>query len=69
MRTAEFEADIKNGSIEIPANLRDQFPDRVRVRVSVNEPTQSPTLLDRWLASPLQIPGFQPLSREDAHER
>ena len=71
MRTAEFEADVRNGTIEIPLEYRERFGDFVRVTLSSDEPAcgSEATILDQWLASPIQILDFQPLSREQAHER
>ena len=71
MRTAEFEADVKNGTIEIPPEYRNLFGNSVRVKLSSDDPApgSSITILDRWLASPIRIANFQPLSREQAHER
>ena len=71
MRTAEFEADVRNGTIEIPAEYRELFGDSVRVTLSSDEPDSgsSLTILDQWLASPIRIADFKPLSREQAHER
>ena len=71
MRTAEFEADVRNGTIEIPAEYRELFGDSVRVTLSADEPDgrSSLTILDQWLASPIRLADFQPLSREQAHER
>jgi hypothetical protein len=71
MRTAEFEADVKNGTIEIPAEYRELFGDSVHVTLSSDErPSEgSLTILDQWLVSPIRISDFQPLSREQAHER
>lgn len=60
MLSAEFEAKVKNGCIELPESLRERFHDRVRVMR--DEAGDSPSLLDQWLASP--IPGFTPLTRE-----
>lgn len=71
MRTAEFDAVVKNGTIEIPAVYRDLFGHSVRVKLSSDEPDSRAalTILDQWLASPIRIASFQPLSREQAHER
>lgn len=71
MRTAEFEAEVKNGTVEIPAEYREQFGNSVRVTLSSEEPDpgSSLTILDQWLASPIRISDFQPLSREQAHVR
>lgn len=70
MRTAEFEAQVKNGMIEIPEKYRDLFGSSVRVTLFSGEPElQVPvTILDQWLESPIRISDFQPLSREQAHE-
>ena len=71
MRTAEFEADVTNGTIEIPAEYRKLFGNSVRVTLSSAKPDScsAMTILDQWLASPIRIADFQPLSREQAHER
>lgn len=48
MIIAEFEAEVKNGCIELPESLRGQFHDRIHVRVTRDEepapPPQSPFL-------------------------
>ena len=69
MIRAEFEAEVKNGCIELPESLRSQFHDRIRVRVSRDEAPGRESLLDQWLASPIQVPGFSPLTREDVRGR
>ncbi len=69
MFSAEFEAEVKNGCIELPESLRERFHDRVRVRVMRDESGERPSLLDQWLVAPISILGFTPLTREDAHGR
>ena len=71
MRTAEFEADVRNGTIEIPAEYRKLFGNSVRVTLSAAEPDSKSalTILDQWLVSPIRVSDFQPLSREQADER
>jgi hypothetical protein len=71
MRTAEFEAEVRNGMIEIPAEYRELFVDSVHVTLSSDELDSQAkmTILDQWLASPIQVADFRPLSREQAHER
>lgn len=71
MRTAEFAADVRNGTIEIPIEYRARLGDFVRVTLSSDEPDcgSELTILDQWLASPIRISDFQPLSREQSHER
>ena len=70
MQTAEFEAEISNGIIEIPLLLRDRFQHRVRVRLIEETPASSDeTILERWVKSPIEIPGFTPMSRDEGNER
>ena len=69
MFSAEFEAEVKNGCIELPESLRDRFHDKIRVRVSQEEAPATQSILNRLLASPIHVPGFTPLSREDTHDR
>ena len=69
MISAEFEAEVKNGCIELPESLRTQFHDRIRVRISRDEAPRTESLLDQWLASPIPVPGFSPLTREDIYGR
>ena len=70
MQTAEFETEIRNGIIEIPLSLRGRFQHRVRVTL-IDEVTaySDETILDRWIKSPIEVPGFTPLSRDEANER
>lgn len=71
MRTAEFDAEVKNGTIEIPTEYRELFGNSVRVKLSSGEPDSQTdsTILDLWLATPIRVSNFQPLSREQAHDR
>ena len=70
MQTAEFETEIRDGIIEIPLSLRGRFQHRIRVRLIEDTPASlDETILDRWIKSPIEIPGFTPLSRDEANER
>ena len=71
MSTIEFEAEVRNGVIEIPLEYRDLIGKSVRVTLSSDSPETQPsvTIIDQWLASPIRIADFKPLSREQAHER
>lgn len=71
MRTIEFEADVKDGSIAIPAEYRELVGSSVHVTLSSRESDieTSLTILDQWLASPIRLPVFRPLGREQAHDR
>ena len=70
MLMVEFKTKVKNGSIEIPAQYRTNFKDRVRVILMTDEDkAHTPTLIDELLAHPLNVKEFRPLSREQAHDR
>lgn len=71
MRTIEFEATVTNGVIEIPPEYRGKIAASVHVKLSMDDfaVQPQPTILDQWLASPIRMADFQPLSREEAHER
>ena len=42
MFSAEFEAEVKNGCIELPESLRDRFHDRIHVRVTGDAESSPP---------------------------
>ena len=68
MQAVEFQAKIKNGVIEIPAQYKDKLKEIVRV-IILSEENESPTnFIDQLLASPLKISDFKPLSRTEIYE-
>jgi len=70
MVTVEFKTRVKNGAIEIPTQYRENFKDRVRVILVADDgKTATPTLLDELFIHPLNVKGFRPLTREEAHAR
>lgn len=70
MTAIEFHAQIREGMIAIPREYKDQFTDGVRVILMTEAPQDAPqTLLDDLLDHPLEISGFRPLARDDAHAR
>ena len=69
MYAVEFQAQIKNGTIEIPEAYRSRFKERVRVILLAEEESTTVTLIDRLLRYPVKVPGFKPLTREEMHER
>jgi hypothetical protein len=69
MYAVEFQAQIKNGTIEIPEVYRDRFKERVRVILLAEEASPSGDLIDQLLQHPLKVAGFTPLSREELYER
>lgn len=71
MRSIEFEAIVTNGTIEIPHEYRQMFGKTVRVKLTTDEIAGTPqsTILDKWLASPIRMAEFHPMSRADVYER
>jgi hypothetical protein len=69
MYAVEFQAQINNGTIEIPEAYRSRFKERVRVILLAEEESTTVTLIDQLLQHPVKVPGFKPLTREEMHER
>lgn len=65
MQAVEFQAKIKNGTIEIPSQYKDKLRDVVRVIILTDEREPTANLIDQLLASPLKIRSFTPLSRAE----
>jgi hypothetical protein len=65
----EFDTHVTNGTIEIPTVHRSELQGAVHVIVIPQPPAGRATKIDELLASPLQIPEFRPLARDEAHER
>ena len=70
MYAVEFTARIKEGVIEVPEAHRERFKDTVKVILLAEEEKHGNSdMIAKLLARPLSVPGFTPLSREDAHVR
>ena len=69
MYAVEFQAQIKNGTIEIPEVYRDRFKERVRVILLAEEASLAENLIDHLLQHPRKVAGFTPLTREELYER
>ena len=69
MYAVEFQAQIKNGTIEIPEAYRSHFTERVRVILLAEDESSTMTLIDQLLQHPLKVPGFKPLTREEIYEQ
>jgi hypothetical protein len=69
MNAIEFDAQVTNGTIEIPAAHRGELSGSVHVIVLPQSPAAQATKIDELLARPLVVPGFRPLTRDAAHER
>jgi hypothetical protein len=69
MYAMEFQAKIKDGTIEIPEIYRNRFKDRVRVILLAEAESATETFIDQLLQHPLKVAGFKPLTREAMYER
>jgi ureidoglycolate hydrolase len=70
MQTIEFRTKIKNGVIQIPARFKGKVADDVQViLISKSEKASQPDIIDELMSHPLQIKGFKPLTRDEAHAR
>jgi len=65
----EFQARVKDGIIQVPMQYQEQLKTTVRVIILVEPPASRQTFIDQLLAHPLQIPDFQPLSRDEIYVR
>ena len=72
----EFQTQINDGLIQLPLEqweyLRQQTGSRrvwVTVRAQEATPLPETDIIAQWLANPLPVPHFVPLTREEAHER
>lgn len=71
MNAVEFEAVAKDGRIQIPPSYAETVSGPVRV-ILLYEATPDadvPDELEELMNNPLDVPGFVPLSREEANER
>jgi hypothetical protein len=76
MYAVEFRAKVKNGIIELPKKFKDSFTDSVKVIILKEEGAAheagkkaGPDMIERLLASPLEIKGFHPLKRDEIYAR
>jgi hypothetical protein len=69
MDAIEFQASIKNGTIEIPSRYRKLLSGRVRVILLTEDHEAGTNMIEQLLANPVRIDSFEPLSRSQAHER
>jgi len=69
MAPVEFDAEIANGTIEIPDIHRSELMGPVHVLVYPKGRSGAATKIDELIAHPLNVPGFRPLTRDESHER
>ena len=69
MYAIEFNAKIKDGTIDIPEEYRDQFKTSVRVILMAEESIEKSNYIAQLLKKPIKVVGFEPMAREEIHER
>ena len=71
MNAVEFEAVVKDGRIEIPADHAETVKGPVRVIVLYGHDADAGAVgyFDDLMDNPIRVPGFVPLTREEANER
>jgi hypothetical protein len=69
MYAVEFQAQIKNGTIEIPEVYRSRLKERVRVILLAEDESTTENLIDQLLQHPIKLAEFRPLAREEIYEQ
>ena len=70
MYAVEFEATVRNGLIEVPAELRETLSEQVRVILLAREPRKrGRNLIEHLMDHPLHLADPRPLTREEVYER
>lgn len=69
MYAIEFQTKVKDGSIAIPEEYRDQLKGSVHVILLAEESTEKFDMIEHLLANPLNVEGFKPLTREEIYEQ
>lgn len=71
MSTITFTSSIKNGVIEIPEEYRQKIGDLGPVEVTIinKKETAKTGIIAELIENPIIVDEFQPLTREEAHER
>ncbi len=70
MNHVEFDAIVKDGVIEIPAQFAVQLTGQVHVTVSTADVSaQPPSVIQQLLAQPLDLPGLKPMTRDEIYGR
>jgi hypothetical protein len=68
MVAIEFQAQIKDGVIEVPAAYRDQLTETVRVIILTPDRSQGTGILDRLLEAPIDDSTFTPFTRDEIYQ-
>jgi hypothetical protein len=67
----QFHTHVKNGIIELPADIKKSIRENMAVTVTIKEDSlNTPTsVLSTLMENPLQTNALRPLSREEANKR
>ncbi len=67
----QFHSIVKNGSIELPVEVRRAVQNNTEVTITLEQGETTPenSLFESLFASPLQTEASRPLTREEAHHR
>lgn len=69
MYAIEFQTKVKDGSITVPEEYRDQLKGSVHVILLAEESTEKFDMIEHLLGNPLNVEGFKPLTREEIYEQ
>ena len=70
MYAVEFRTKIQDGMIRIPEKYRKQITHRVKVILLAETVADSTSdFIEELLASPIKLPDFTPLKREEIYNR
>ncbi len=69
MQAIEFQTQVKNGSIEIPEELKGKLIGPIRVIVLTEDAVRKSSAIEELLANPIKIEDFKPLTRDEIYER
>ncbi|MBP1465275.1 hypothetical protein EYB53_006105 [Candidatus Chloroploca sp. M-50] len=69
MVAVEFQTRVKDGTIEVPEQYRDQVYGVVRVIILRTDEPKKSKIIERLVQHPIQDPTFQPLTRAAIYTR
>lgn len=71
MQAIEFQTTLHNGTIEVPAGLREKLQGEVRVIILADDKTTDEPydILTELMKNPIDDPNFKPLTRDEIYER
>ena len=69
MIATQFDTEIHEGVLSLPSDVREAFEGRVHVILMREDADEGDDFIGELLAAPVEVPGFAPLSRDDANER